>query len=72
MHKGNTLRLKSKLGFILIIGALFFVGCNAFKSTDDKAITAQVQAKLFDDSDKFGGSFHYRGERLIREAVLGD
>jgi hypothetical protein len=36
----------------LIAGALLFAGCNALKlgqSTDDNAITTQIQAKLFDD-----------------------
>jgi hypothetical protein len=36
----------------LIAGALLFAGCDALKlgqSTDDQAITTQVQAKLFDD-----------------------
>jgi hypothetical protein len=41
------------VGLILIAGALLIAGCNALKlgqSTDDKAITTQIQAKLFDDS----------------------
>jgi len=40
-------------GIILIAWALVFSGCNALKlvrSPDDKAITTQIQAKLFDDS----------------------
>jgi hypothetical protein len=44
-------RLKLGIGFILIAGALLFGGCQALKlgSTDDKAITTQIQARLFDD-----------------------
>ncbi len=40
-------------GIILMAGALLFAGCNILKlgsSPDDKAITTQIQAKLFDDS----------------------
>ena len=51
MQKLNILRFR--IGIILIVGALLFAGCNALKlgrSTDDKAITTQIQAKLFDDS----------------------
>jgi len=41
------------IGFILTAAALHFAGCNALKlgqSTDEKTITTQIQAKLFDDS----------------------
>jgi hypothetical protein len=41
-----------KIGFIVIGGALLLAGCNVLKlgqSTDDKAITTEIQAKLFDD-----------------------
>jgi hypothetical protein len=41
------------VGSILLAGALLFAGCNTVKlgsSPDDKAITTQIQAKLFDDS----------------------
>jgi hypothetical protein len=52
MQRVNMLRLRTGIGFILIAGALLFAGCEALKlgqSTDDKAITMQIQAKLFDD-----------------------
>ena len=52
MQKPNMPRLRFRIGLVLIAGALFFAGCNALKlggSTDDKAITTQVQAKFFDD-----------------------
>jgi hypothetical protein len=53
MQKVNISRLRFRMGFILIAGTLLFAGCNALKvgqSTDDKAVTTQIQAKLFDDS----------------------
>ncbi len=53
MQKVNIPRLRFRIGFILIAGVLLFAGCNALKvgqSTDDKAVTTQIQAKLFDDS----------------------
>jgi hypothetical protein len=53
MPRVNMARLRFSIGFILIVGALLFPGCNALKlghSTDDKTITTQIQAKLFDDS----------------------
>ena len=53
MQKVNVLRLRLGIGFILTAAALHFAGCNALKlgqSTDDKTITTQIQAKLFDDS----------------------
>ena len=53
MQTINMARLKFVIGLILIAGALLFAGCNALKvgqSPDDKAITTQIQAKLFDDS----------------------
>ena len=53
MPKVNTPGLRFSIGFILIVGALLFAGCDALKlghSTDDKTITTQIQAKLFDDS----------------------
>jgi hypothetical protein len=53
MQKVNVLRLRLGIGFILTAAALLFAGCNALKlgqSSDDKAITTQIQAKLFDDS----------------------
>jgi hypothetical protein len=52
MQKVNMPRLKFGIGFILIASALLFAGCEALKlgqSTDDKAITTQIQARLFDD-----------------------
>ena len=53
MHRVNIPRLRIRIGFIVIAGVLLFAGCEAVKlgqSTDDKAITTQIQAKLFDDS----------------------
>jgi hypothetical protein len=41
------------MGIILVAGAVLLTGCNAFKlghATDDKIITTQIQASLFDDS----------------------
>jgi hypothetical protein len=52
MQKVNVPRLKLGMGCILIASALLFAGCEALKlgqSTDDKAITTQIQANLFDD-----------------------
>ncbi|MGO8734212.1 MAG: BON domain-containing protein [Terriglobia bacterium] len=52
MQKPNMPGLRFRIGLVLIAGALLFAGCNALKlgqSTDDKAITTQVQARLFDD-----------------------
>jgi hypothetical protein len=52
MQKVNMPRLKFGIGFILIASALLFAGCEALKlgqSTDDKATTTQIQARLFDD-----------------------
>jgi hypothetical protein len=53
MQRANTPRLRYNVGVILVAGALLFAGCNVLKlgqPTDDKAITTQIQAKLFDDS----------------------
>jgi hypothetical protein len=44
--------VRFRIGFILIAGALLLAGCEALKlgqPKDDKAITTQIQAKLFDD-----------------------
>jgi hypothetical protein len=52
MQKVNLPRLKFGIGCILIASALLSAGCQALKlgqSTDDKATTTQIQAKLFDD-----------------------
>jgi hypothetical protein len=52
MNRVTTSKVRFRIGFILIAGALLFAGCNALKlgqSTDDKAITTQIQARLFDD-----------------------
>jgi hypothetical protein len=52
MQRVNIPRLRFRIGFILIAEALLLAGCNALQlghSTDDKAITTQIQAKLFDD-----------------------
>jgi len=53
MQRANIPRLGYKIRYILMASALLFAGCNAFKlgqAPDDKAITTQIQAKLFDDS----------------------
>jgi len=53
MQRANIPRLRYNVGVILMAGALLFAGCNVLKlgqPTDDKAITTQIQAKLFDDS----------------------
>jgi len=53
MQKVNIPRLRLRIGFVLMTGALLLAGCNVLKvgqSTDDKAITTRIQAKLFDDS----------------------
>ena len=53
MQRVSMPGLGYKVGFILIAGGLLFAGCNALKlgrPTDDKAITTQIQAGLFDDS----------------------
>ena len=53
MQRVSMPRLRYKIGVILIAGALLFAGCNVLKlgqPTDDKAITTQIQARLFDDS----------------------
>jgi len=53
MQRANVPRLRYNVGVILMAGALLFAGCNVLKlgqPTDDKAITTQIQAKLFDDS----------------------
>jgi hypothetical protein len=52
MQRASIPRLRLRIGFILIAGALLLAGCNALNlghSTDDKAITTEIQAKLFDD-----------------------
>jgi hypothetical protein len=49
----NMQRVRLWVGSITIAGALLLAGCNVLKlgqTTDDKAITTQIQAKLFDDS----------------------
>ena len=53
MQGVNIPKLRFGVGFILIAGVLLFGGCQALKlgqSTDDKATTTQIQAKLFEDS----------------------
>jgi hypothetical protein len=53
MPRVNILGLRFSIGIILIVGVLLFAACNALKlghSMDDKTITTQIQAKLFDDS----------------------
>jgi hypothetical protein len=52
MQKVSIPTLRLRIGFILIAGALLMAGCNALNlghSTDDKAITTEIQARLFDD-----------------------
>jgi hypothetical protein len=52
VQRVNMPKLKFGIVIILIAGALLCAGCEALKlsqSTDDKAITTQIQAKLFDD-----------------------
>jgi len=53
MQRIEAPRPRLFVGIILMAGALLFAGCNRLKlgsSPDDKAITTQIQAKLFDDS----------------------
>ena len=53
MPRTEVSRPRLRVGIILMAGALLFAGCNILKlgsSPDDKAITTQIQAKLFDDS----------------------
>lgn len=40
---------KSKFRLAFLIGVLLLGACNVFKPTDDKAITTNIQAKLFND-----------------------
>ena len=52
MERLNVPAWKLGIGFILMGGALLLAACNSTKfgqASDDKAITTQVQAKLFDD-----------------------
>lgn len=45
-------KLRFGIGLILVVVGILFAGCDVLKpgkSTDDKAITTQVQARLFDD-----------------------
>jgi hypothetical protein len=53
MQSVEAPRPRAFVGVILMAGALLFAGCNILKlgsSPDDRAITTQIQAKLFDDS----------------------
>ena len=53
MQRIEAPRPRLFVGVVLMAGALLFAGCNSLKlgsSPDDKAITTQIQAKLFDDS----------------------
>jgi hypothetical protein len=43
-------RLQIRFAAVVVAGALFLGACNAFKTTDDRAITTDIQAKLFSDS----------------------
>jgi len=38
-----------RLTILMLVGVILLGACNAFKSTDDKAITTGIQAKLFSD-----------------------
>src|SRR5208283_2366283 len=38
-----------RLTILMLMGVILLGACNAFKSTDDKAITTDIQAKLFSD-----------------------
>jgi len=52
MQSASTPRRAFRIGVVLMGGALLLAGCNVLKlgqSTDDKAITTEIQAKLFDD-----------------------
>jgi len=53
MHRIEVLRPRLMPGVFLMAGALLFTGCNTFKlgsAPDDKSITTEIQARLFDDS----------------------
>ena len=53
MPRTEVSRPRLMVGSILMAGSLLVAGCNSLKpgsSPDDKAITTQIQAKLFDDS----------------------
>ena len=53
MPRKDVSRPRLLVGIIIMAGALLFAGCNRLKlgsSPDDKAITTQIQARLFDDS----------------------
>ena len=53
MQRIRVSRLGPSIGIILVAAAVFFPGCSGLKlgqTPDDKAITTQIQAKLFDDS----------------------
>jgi hypothetical protein len=42
-------RSQLRLAILVVMGGLLLGACNGFKSTDDKAITTNIQAKLFSD-----------------------
>jgi len=53
MLRIEVMRPRLMVGVFLMASALLFAGCNTFKlgsTPDDKAITTQIQARLFDDS----------------------
>ena len=53
MQKIGVSRPRLTVGVLLVAGALLLAACNIFKlgsAPDDKAITTQIQARLFDDS----------------------
>jgi hypothetical protein len=52
LPRGIMQRLQLRLAILMVMGLLLLGGCNSFKlfqSTDDKAITTNIQAKLFGD-----------------------
>jgi len=68
MRKANMQKLRLSLGLILIVGALLAAGCNGLKfggSADDKAITTQIQSKLFDDPVLKTRDIHVTSEKGV-------
>lgn len=53
MPRAEVSRPRLMVGIVLMAGSVLIAGCNILKlgsSPDDKAVTTQIQAKLFDDS----------------------
>ena len=42
-------RSQARLAIVVVLGVLLLGACNGFKSADDKGITTNIQAKLFND-----------------------